>query len=271
MLGPEYDRKSPWCPDRAVHIANGGVSPTGVTRSAEAPPSTVQAVTASDLFAPFRSADPAEPFVVAQIGQSLDGRIATVTGESRYINRAAALDHLHAIRANVDAVVVGIGTVLSDDPLLTVRRVAGQSPARVVIDPSERLGPEARCLNADGAPCFVVRRRAGTSICGAEILVIDAPDGRFAPSAIVAALFARGMRRILVEGGARTISAFVDDRAVDRLHVLVAPLIIGSGRTGLDLAPVARLSSALRPASRVHVFADGDVLFDCDLRRPRQE
>jgi diaminohydroxyphosphoribosylaminopyrimidine deaminase/5-amino-6-(5-phosphoribosylamino)uracil reductase len=228
-------------------------------------------LTACDIFAPFRSANPSTPFVVAQIGQSLDGRIATVTGESRYINRAAALDHLHAIRANVDAVVVGIGTVLVDDPLLTVRRVVGQNPARVIIDPSERLGPAARCLNDDGVPCFVIRKRAGQSICGAEIVVVDAPDGKFAPAAIVAALFARGMRRILIEGGARTVSAFVDERAVDRLHVLIAPLIIGSGRTGLQLAPVARLSHALRPAARVHVFADGDVLFDCDLRQPRQE
>jgi diaminohydroxyphosphoribosylaminopyrimidine deaminase/5-amino-6-(5-phosphoribosylamino)uracil reductase len=228
-------------------------------------------LTACDLFAPFRNADPAAPFVVAQIGQSLDGRIATVGGESRYINRAAALDHLHAIRANVDAVVVGIGTVLIDNPLLTVRRVAGQNPARVVIDPSERLDPGARCLNDDGAPCFVIRRRPGNPICGAEIVVVEAPDGKFVPAGIVAALFARGMRRILVEGGARTISAFVDDGAVDRLHVLVAPLIIGSGRTGLELAPVSRLSHALRPAARVHLFADGDVLFDCDLRQPRQE
>jgi diaminohydroxyphosphoribosylaminopyrimidine deaminase/5-amino-6-(5-phosphoribosylamino)uracil reductase len=262
----DHDRKTSSCPDRAVHIANNQVSPTRRT-----PPTPDVAVTVSDLFAPFRSANPAAPFVVAQIGQSLDGRIATVTGESRYINRAAALDHLHAIRANVDAVVVGIGTVLTDDPLLTVRRVAGQNPARVIIDPSERLGPGARCLNDDGAPCFVIRRQPGQPICGAEIVVVEAPDGKFAPASIVAALFVRGLRRILVEGGARTISTFVNHGAVDRLHVLVAPLIIGSGRSGLELSPVARLSHALRPSARVHVFADGDVLFDCDLRQPRQE
>ena len=87
------------------------------------------------------------------------------------------------------------------------------------------------------------------------------------PANIVDALFAQGMRRILIEGGARTISTFIDAGCVDRLHVLVAPMIIGSGKTGLDLAPIATLDMALRPAMRVYVLDDGDVLFDCDLRR----
>jgi diaminohydroxyphosphoribosylaminopyrimidine deaminase/5-amino-6-(5-phosphoribosylamino)uracil reductase len=87
---------------------------------------------AHDLFVPFSEAPIHRPFVVAQIGQSLDGRIATISGESRDINGAAALDHLHRIRANVDAVVVGASTIVADDPQLTVRRVEGKSPARVV-------------------------------------------------------------------------------------------------------------------------------------------
>jgi diaminohydroxyphosphoribosylaminopyrimidine deaminase / 5-amino-6-(5-phosphoribosylamino)uracil reductase len=73
---------------------------------------------------------------------------------------------------------------------------------------------------------------------------------------------------ILIEGGAWTVSSFIAARAVDRLHVLVAPLIIGSGKTGLSLPPIDRLADALRPATRVHILADGDVLFDCDLREP---
>ena len=97
--------------------------------------------TFADPFGPIARAPLDRPFVVAQLGQSLDGRIATVTGESRYINGSAALDHLHRLRAEVDAVVVGAGTIVADDPLLTVRRVAGKSPARVVIDPSGRIKP----------------------------------------------------------------------------------------------------------------------------------
>jgi len=79
-------------------------------------------------------------------------------------------------------------------------------------------------------------------------------------------LFARGLKRILIEGGAWTVSSFIAARAVDRLHLLVAPVIIGSGKSGLSLPPIERLGDALRPATRVHILADGDVLFDCDLR-----
>ena len=223
------------------------------------------------MLAPLISADPAKPFVVAQLGQSLDGRIATPTGESRWINKGCALDHVHRLRAHVDAVLVGVGTVVADDPLLNVRRVAGRHPARVVIDPKGRIPVDARCLaGADGCRRLVIRATGVTAPAlpaGVEIVVIE-PDasGRLDPVSTVAALYARGLKTILVEGGAWTVSEFIDARAVDRLHVLVAPVILGSGKPGLTLKPIDRLSEALRPPVRVFPLADGDVLFDCDLR-----
>ena len=220
---------------------------------------------ARDIFAPFSAAPLERPFVVAQLGQSLDGRIATISGESRSINGAAALDHLHRLRAHVDAVLVGAGTIAADDPQLNVRRVAGRNPARVVIDPSGRLGPEGRWLAADGAVRILVTA-AEHSPVDADIVRLPLHDGTIAPAAIVAALFERGLRRILVEGGARTISGFIDAGTVDRLHILVAPMIIGSGKSGLALRPVAEIALALRPRTGIHVLDDGDVLFDCDLR-----
>jgi riboflavin biosynthesis pyrimidine reductase len=87
-----------------------------------------------------------------------------------------------------------------------------------------------------------------------------------APGDIVAALFARGMRKILIEGGAKTVSWFVDAGVVDRLHVLVAPIILGSGTPGLSLDPIDGMDEARRPLTRVHVLDDGNVVFDCDLR-----
>lgn len=209
------------------------------------------------------------PFVVAQLGQSLDGRIALPNGESRWINNAAALDHLHRLRASVDAVVVGIGTVLADDPMLNVRRVAGRNPARVVIDPRGRLLASAKLLARDGAAVAVVTTAEAETPAGVTRIVLARKGAGFAPSEVVAALHAHGWRRILLEGGAQTVSSFIDADAVDRLHVLVAPLLLGTGKTGLTLAPISRLDEARRPATRVHVLADGDVLFDCDLRSSR--
>lgn len=223
-------------------------------------------ISVNDPCFPILNASPDRPFVVAQLGQSLDGRVATATGESRWINGDAALDHLHRLRACVDAVVVGIGTVLADDPMLNVRRVAGCHPARVVIDPGGRLPNDARCLSHDGVRRIVVRASDQGAPSGVEVIRVGTGERMIHPSAIVEALFARGLKRLLIEGGGRTVSQFIDAGAVDRLHLLVAPLIIGSGKTGLDLLPINRLSEAPRPKARVHVLADGDVLFDCDLR-----
>lgn len=207
-----------------------------------------------------------QTFVVAQLGQSLDGRIATPTGESRWINRDAALDHLHRLRAAVDAVVVGVGTVVADDPLLNVRRVPGRNPARVVIDPSGRCPLTARCLDDDGVRRVLVRAVDAPAPSGVEVIQLAAQGRTLSPVGIVAALAAGGLPRLLIEGGAWTVSQFIDAAAVDRLHVLVAPMILGSGKTGLALRPIARLADAHRPKAYVHVLPDGDVLFDCDMR-----
>ena len=124
-----------------------------------------------DMLAPLRNAPADRPFVVAQLGQSLDGRIATLSGESRWINHECALDHLHALRAHVDAVVVGVGTVLADDPRLNVRRVPGRSPARVVIDPSGKLPANAVCVKGDDAARYVVRTEQAPCPAGVETIV----------------------------------------------------------------------------------------------------
>lgn len=245
----------------------------GPSHGAQGPMRQGSARADADPIAIVTGADPSRPFVVAQLGQSLDGRIATPSGESRWINGNAALDHLHRLRAAVDAVVVGVGTVAADDPRLDVRRCPGTNPARVVIDPSGRMPPGSLVLREDGTRrILIIGEGAEPEAGSAEILRVSARAGEgLCPRAVVAALFERGLRRILVEGGARTISSFLEADAIDRLHVLVAPVILGSGRLGLELPPLARLSDALRPLTTVHLMEGGDVLFDCDLRAQQGE
>ena len=223
-----------------------------------------------DIFGPLRHGLVDGMMVVAQCGQSIDARIATASGHSHYINGAEGLAHLHRLRALVDAVVVGVGTALADDPQLTVRRVAGPNPARVVIDPNGRLAPTARLLADDGARRLVI---TGTGIAanlpaGVEVVTLPATDGQLAPPAVLAALAERGFRRILIEGGANTVSRFLAGRCLDRLHVMIAPMIIGAGPASVSLAPIERVDQAIRAPMRVHVLGD-EVLLDCDLSAQR--
>lgn len=219
------------------------------------------------LYAPLAQMAADQDFVIGQLGQSLDGRIATPTGHSHYINGKAAIAHLHRLRALVDAVVVGVGTVIADDPQLTVRHahINKAQPARVVIDPSGRMPATARCLAADGARRIVVRRNdaAAPHVDSAEILTVAASDGILAPRAILDALKQTGLRRILIEGGAWTLSQFLAAECLDRLHLMTAPMIIGSGPIGIQLPAIDKLDQAQRPCVTTFVLPEGDILSDC--------
>ena len=223
------------------------------------------------IFGPLRGDAPDEPFVVGQIGQSLDGCVATASGHSHYINGPAGLAHLHRLRAIVDAVVVGVGTALADDPQLTVRHVAGRNPARVVIDPGARLPAAAKIFARDGVRCLVMTAHNVKPQLPADIEIVGLQtfQRRISPEAILSALHERGLRRILIEGGTETVSRFLVANCLDRLHVVVAPIIIGSGRPSFNLPPIGRVQEALRAPMMIHQL-DGDVLFDCDLSAQRR-
>jgi diaminohydroxyphosphoribosylaminopyrimidine deaminase / 5-amino-6-(5-phosphoribosylamino)uracil reductase len=226
----------------------------------------------ADVFGPLREGAVDNLVIVGQLGQSLDGRIATASGHSKYINCPAGIAHLHRLRALVDIVVVGVGTAIADDPQLTVRQVAGPQPVRAVIDPRGRLGANARLFADDGVRRLLITAEGTrcTPPPGVEIIALPAHDGNIAPSAIAAALAKAGMRRILIEGGADTVSRFLAARCLDRLHVTVAPIMLGSGGPGIVLPPRDRADQAPRMPVRIHKMED-DVLFDCDLADQRVE
>lgn len=221
-----------------------------------------------DLYLPLCAAAAAHPMVVAQLGQSLDGFVATAAGDSHYVSGQAALVHLHRLRALCDAVVVGAGTVAADDPLLTTRRVEGSHPLRVVLDPAGSLPASRRVFDASAPTlriCAAAALSAGGPVqLGAQVetlqqtsIVIDLPG-------LLGLLRQRGCHCVLVEGGGVTVSAFLAAGLLDRLHLLVAPLLIGNGRPGIRLPPRARLADCLRPATRRYALEE-DMLFDCDL------
>jgi diaminohydroxyphosphoribosylaminopyrimidine deaminase/5-amino-6-(5-phosphoribosylamino)uracil reductase len=219
-----------------------------------------------DIFGPLRRGSADDLVVIGQFGQSIDARIATASGHSHYINGPAGLAHLHRLRALVDAVVIGVGTALADDPQLTVRRVAGPSPARVVIDPNGRLPATSRVLTDDGVRRLVLTTaEARTTLPdGIECVPLPRANGQIAPATMLATLAERGLRRILIEGGADTVSRFLAAGCLDRLHIVIAPIIIGAGPAGITLPPILRVDQALRAPMRVHVLGE-EVLLDCDL------
>ncbi len=209
------------------------------------------------------AAEPRRAVTVAQIGQSLDGRVATISGDARDISGSDGLCHLHRLRALCDAVVIGVRTALHDRPRLTVRLVPGPSPARVVIDPDGRLPDDAPCLADDGCRRVVVQALDRPRPRGIEVIRLPR-EGWIDPADVRAALSRAGFGTVLVEGGGITIARFLEARVLTRLHVAVAPLIIGSGAPSLTMRPIDRLRDALRPPTSVYGLGD-EVLFDCDL------
>ncbi|XUY28719.1 RibD family protein [Agrobacterium sp. rho-8.1] len=219
---------------------------------------------AFSLYGPVASAKGS--FVLAQVGQSLDGRVATPSGDARDISGAEGLAHLHRCRALVDAVIVGIGTVQNDDPRLSVREVTGPSPARVVIDCRGELTGDERLFHDGMAPVIVIQGNdAPQSAHRCDVVRLQRGSSGLDPRDILDCLAARGLKRILVEGGAKTIARFIDAGLVDRLHVTISPLIIGSGPCGISLAPITELCNAQRPSADVYVLGR-DILFDCHMK-----
>jgi len=221
-----------------------------------------------DVFGPLRVGNVDDLVVVGQIGQSIDGRVATTTNRSHYINCPAGIAHLHRLRALVDVVIIGVGTACADDPQLTVRRVCGPNPIRVVLDPHGRLSHHARLLSADAKTILITADGTDRKLAGVEILSLPATDGHISPSVILAGLAKLGLRRMLVEGGANTVSRVLQAGCLDRLHVVIAPLILGAGRPSFAFGAIDRLEDAMRPPVRTHQL-DHDMLLDCDLSAQR--
>lgn len=209
--------------------------------------------------------------VIGRLAQTLDGRIATASGSSQWIDGPGDILHTHRLRALCHAVVVGAGTVRHDDPRLTTREVPGPDPVRVVIDTDRRLGPDHTVFR-DGPPTLLAcaADAPGPDTHGtAEVLRLPREaTGGIAPDSLLRALAARGLTRIFVEGGGLTVSRFLAAGCLDRLHVTVAPVLLGSGIPAFTLPEVPRIADGLRFAWTVHDIAP-DILLDIAVDRAR--
>ncbi|GHD47640.1 riboflavin biosynthesis protein RibD [Thalassobaculum fulvum] len=219
------------------------------------------------------------PHVTLKLATSLDGRIATASGASRWITGAAARAHAHAMRARQDAILVGIGTALADDPALTCRApgLAGRSPVRVVLDSSLRLSPDSSLVRtARAAPTWVVTctdhdggRAAALVARGVEVIAAE-PDGTGRPAiaAALVALAGRGIGRLLVEGGAGVARSVVAAGLVDEIAWYRAPMLLGGdGLAAVDPLRAATPADAPRFERQGCTVLGEDVL-ETYRRRP---
>ncbi len=195
------------------------------------------------------------PFVVAKAAASLDGRIASHTGDARWISGKAARVYAHRLRARSEAVLVGVGTALTDDPSLDVRHLRGKNPAVVVLDSKLRLSPKAGLLRVDRkAPVWIYCSRQATAgrearlvKAGAQIVRVKTQSGRLSLPAVLADLLAKGVYRLLVEGGSSVLGAFLAARSIDRFDLVMAPCLLGArGKPLADFAGPKTVAKAPR-------------------------
>ena len=197
------------------------------------------------------------PFVIAKVGQSLDGKIATSTGESRWITSPAARRLAHQWRGRVDAILVGINTILHDDPLLSARGVAHRPgrPVKIIVDSRLRIPRTARCLSArPPAPTIIATtarahaRRMAFARRGIEVLVFPPQRGRVPLQRLLRRLVDRGIHSLLIEGGGEVLASALAERLVDRIIFLVAPILIGGRQAPSSVAGqgVSRLARAVQ-------------------------
>lgn len=215
------------------------------------------------------------PLVLAKWAMSLDGKTATASGQSQWISCEASRRYVHRLRSRADAVLVGIGTVLADDPELTTRHVRGATPMRVVVDSTCRTPPSARLLaTLDIGPvliavtdCAPTGRIEALRECGAEVLLVGAADGRVDMEAMLRALVERDVQYVLAEGGAELHGALFAGGLVDRVAVFTAPIVIGGamapgavGGAGIEaLADAAALDNPRTRRMGTDVVLEGDV------------
>lgn len=182
--------------------------------------------------------------VIAQIGQSIDGRIALNNGNSHYINNPKSIIYLHCLRSISDAIIVGSNTIKKDDPLLTTRKIKGTNPKRIIIDGSLSLNNKYKIFN-DGNE-NIIFTKSNKNIRLNNSTIIRLKEKNFTKN-LIAQIKKLKYKNILVEGGSKTISELINNKYIDILQFMIAPILIGSGINSLNLKEISNLNKAIRP------------------------
>ncbi len=190
-------------------------------------------------------------FYIGQIGQSLDGKIALLNGNSHYINDKNSISYLHSLRSICDAVVVGVNTIRKDDPLLTTRAIKGPNPQRIIIDPSLKLTNKYQVFK-DGMPNIIfTHSKINKKFNNTQIYKL--PERNFT-NLIYQNINRLGYKLVLVEGGSKTISKFLENKLLNIMQFIIAPTIIGSGINSINIEPITNLKNVIRTKNNIYKF-----------------
>ena len=182
--------------------------------------------------------------VIAQIGQSIDGRIALNNGNSHYINNPKSIIYLHCLRSISDAIIVGSNTIKKDDPLLTTRKIKGTNPKRIIIDGSLSLNNKYKIFNDDNENIIFTKSNKNIKLNNSTIIRLK--EKNFTKN-LITQIKKLKYKNILVEGGSKTISELINNKYIDILQFMIAPILIGSGINSLNLKEISNLNKAIRP------------------------
>lgn len=214
------------------------------------------------------------PFVGLKIAQTIDGRIADRAGTSKWITSDLSRGYAHLLRSGYDAVLVGAGTVRSDDPLLTVRAVEGRNPRRVILDGSFSISLSARVVRDRSAETIILtssrafRTKTQKAVAlerkGVQVLGLDSGT-HIEPRRILKALAGLDITSVMLEGGGSTIRPFLEKRLVNRIHCFVAPKLLGSGLQGIQMNGLLLRTVRTIEDMEVSILGD-DILLEGTLR-----
>jgi diaminohydroxyphosphoribosylaminopyrimidine deaminase/5-amino-6-(5-phosphoribosylamino)uracil reductase len=210
-------------------------------------------------------------FVTIKYAQTLDGRIATATGQSQWISSEASRKYVHKLRAEHDAVLVGIGTVINDDPELTVRLVRGRNPLRIVVDSALKIPEQSRVLqNISKAKTLIATTKNSSdqkfqsiAVSDVEIITVDADDqGNVDLKKLLKLLASRKISSVLIEGGAQIITSILKDNLANRMVIIIAPKILGKGIEAVGDLNITSLNSAKSLSIKKVIRSSNDIIID---------